>query len=219
MGALVGQECNGGQVHAWCDDVKFPAALSSNLAICLQPLLWGHGEGLERTCKTFLLEWTEVRNITRDKNLEIFAYVDLLGEEKQKHSCKNVKNFYPGKVTIIFVSVWEFASPTNVHWERPLEVMLHEWTSGMFAQKYKGSFRFEMLHYNIFSIWVIFCWTLDQLAALLCQHLHSTGTTDNEHERGCIPAITYYTRWRALFQATIERQSKRLLLRAKTGSD
>lgn len=50
------------------------------------------------------------------------------------------------------------------------------------------------------------CWTFDQLTALLCQHSHTTGTNDNEHQWSCIPVSSYYTRWREL--ASMEGQQE-----------
>lgn len=41
------------------------------------------------------------------------------------------------------------------------------------------------------------CWTFDQLTTLLCQHSHTTGPNDNEHEWSCIPAfyLLYKVTW------------------------
>lgn len=50
------------------------------------------------------------------------------------------------------------------------------------------------------------CWTFDQLTALLCQHSHTTGTNDNEHQWSCIPVSTHYTSWREL--ASMEGQQE-----------
>ena len=54
-------------------------------------------------------------------------------------------------------------------------------------------------------------WTFDQMTARLCQHSHSTGQNDNEHEWGWIPLyLLHKVTWR-LWLATMVGRRERFL--------
>lgn len=88
-------------------------------------------------------------------------------------------------------STLKVVSEGNAAWEEQQDVSID--------RKSKSSLKSGCVTETIFSTGSN-CWTFDQLTTLLCQHSHTTGTHDNEHEWSCIPAFTYYTRWHELFK-------------------